>query len=36
MQSDWITLLPDVDGLHDAGVMQLSFDQLHVKHSWLL
>lgn len=36
MHSDWITLLPDKDGLHDARVMQLSVDQVHVKHSWLL
>lgn len=35
-QSDWISLLPDMDSLHDTRVMQLSVDQLHVKDAWLL
>lgn len=28
MKPGWITLLPDVDGLHDTTVTQLSADQL--------
>lgn len=35
-QSDWITLLPYLDGLHYSRVTQLSGDQLHIKNPWLL
>lgn len=36
LQSEWVTLLPDLDGLHYSRVTQLSGDQLYIKQPWLL
>ena len=35
-QSDWKAFPPDPDRLQDTRIMQLTADQVQLKHAWLL